>query len=79
VLSAVEAALSLSPGHLEASRGILAEHGNMSSGTILFILERLFTTDGRPDRCETAAGETCLAMAFGPGLTAELALFATGE
>ncbi len=79
VLSAVEAALSLSPGHLAASRRILAEHGNMSSGTILFILERLFTTDGPTNRCESAAAETCVAMAFGPGLTAELALFATGE
>ncbi len=79
VLSAVEAALGLSPGHLAASRGILGEHGNMSSSTILFILERLFATDAQPDRCGSAAAETCVAMAFGPGLTAELALFVAGD
>jgi predicted naringenin-chalcone synthase len=46
---------------------VLAEHGNMSSATILFILEQLIRGD--------AAGP-CVAMAFGPGLTAELALLA---
>jgi predicted naringenin-chalcone synthase len=75
VLSAVEAALGLSPACLAASRGVLAEHGNMSSSTILFILERLFAAEGQPSRRNTAAAETCMAMAFGPGLTAELALF----
>ena len=51
---------------LIASRGVLAQHGNMSSATILFILARLL-------REETAA--PCVALAFGPGLTAELAVF----
>jgi len=65
VLAAVEEALALPPAALAISREVLAEHGNMSSATILFILERLVRGD--------AAG-TCVAMAFGPGLTAELAL-----
>ena len=65
VLAAVEEALALPPEALAISREVLAEHGNMSSATILFILERLVRGD--------AAG-TCVAMAFGPGLTAELAL-----
>jgi len=65
VLAAVEGALELPAAALAASRGVLADHGNMSSATILFILERLF-------RGETAG--PCVAMAFGPGLTAELAL-----
>jgi predicted naringenin-chalcone synthase len=65
VLAAVEEALALPPEALAISRDVLGEHGNMSSATILFILERLVRGD--------AAG-TCVAMAFGPGLTAELAL-----
>lgn len=66
VLSAVEESLALPPDALAVSRGVLAEHGNMSSATILFILERLI-------RAEAAL--PCVAMAFGPGLTAELAFF----
>lgn len=66
VLSGVEDALALPVGALAVSREVLAEHGNMSSGTILFILERL--------RRSGVAGP-CMAMAFGPGLAVELALF----
>jgi predicted naringenin-chalcone synthase len=65
VLTAVEEALGLPEGALADSREVLAEHGNMSSATILFILERML---------RGAADGPCVAMAFGPGLTAELAL-----
>lgn len=64
VLANVRDALGLDDALLAASHEVLAAHGNMSSATILFILERLR---------DEAAG-CCLAMAFGPGLTAELAL-----
>lgn len=76
VLSAVETALDLAPNHLATSRAVLSEHGNMSSGTILFILEQLFVGSYSMANCSTATAspETCVAMAFGPGLTAELAL-----
>jgi predicted naringenin-chalcone synthase len=66
VLASVAAALGLASETLAASHAVLAEHGNMSSATILFILERMMRQE--------AAGP-CAAMAFGPGLTAELALF----
>jgi predicted naringenin-chalcone synthase len=49
-----------------ASHEVLAEFGNMSSPTILFILERLRRRD---------APRPCLAIGFGPGLSAEAALF----
>jgi predicted naringenin-chalcone synthase len=58
-------ALDLSPDDLVASQTVLADHGNMSSATILFILRDLLAkTDA----------DRCFAMAFGPGLTAEFAL-----
>jgi predicted naringenin-chalcone synthase len=62
----VESGLGLARGALEASREVLAEYGNMSSPTVLFILERL--------RQRGAAGP-CVALGFGPGLAAEAALF----
>ena len=49
------------------SREVLRENGNMSSATVLFVLERMLAT-ARP-------GEKGCAMAFGPGLTAETMLF----
>ena len=66
ILSTCCEALSLDPNQLLESRGVLQDHGNMSSATILFILERL--------RRRSTTGP-CLALAFGPGLTAEVALF----
>lgn len=66
ILSTCSEVLSLDPKLLIESRGVLEEHGNMSSATILFILERL--------RRRSSAGP-CLALAFGPGLSAEVALF----
>ena len=66
ILSVCSEVLSLDPNLLLESRGVLQDHGNMSSATILFILERL--------RRRSTAGP-CLALAFGPGLSAEVALF----
>jgi alpha-pyrone synthase len=65
ILAAVEEGLALSPDDLDVPRAILAEYGNMSSPTILFILERLGAL-GRP--------RPCVALGFGPGLVAEAAL-----
>jgi len=66
ILNAVIEGLDLRAESLDASRGILSEYGNMSSPTILFILNRLRST---------GAEAPCLALAFGPGLTIEAALF----
>lgn len=65
ILSAVTQCLGLDPGLIEPSRSVLRDCGNMSSPTLLFILERL-------RRC--GAPGPCLAMAFGPGLCIEVAL-----
>ncbi len=65
VLDAVAEALALPPAGLALSRAVLREFGNMSSPTILFILQRLMASD---------AGGRAGLLAFGPGLTIEMAL-----
>ncbi len=62
ILDAVEHALHLPPDALAASRAVLSDNGNMSSATLMFVLERLL--GGR----DVARG---VALAFGPGLAAE--------
>ncbi len=66
ILSATCAALDLPFETTAVSREVLAECGNMSSPTILFILHRLR---------RSGAALPCVALAFGPGLSAEAALF----
>lgn len=61
ILDAVETGLSLPHDMLDASRGVLRDYGNMSSSTLMFVIERLINT--RPRRG--------VALAFGPGLAAE--------
>jgi predicted naringenin-chalcone synthase len=63
VLDAVEQGLELGPDALRWSRGVLSDFGNMSSATIMFVLERMMRSASG-----AAAG---LGMAFGPGLVAE--------
>lgn len=66
VLDAVEQGLALPRGATAASRAVLAEHGNMSSPTVLFVLDRLR---------RAGAPRPALALAFGPGLVVEAALW----
>lgn len=65
ILSAVEAALGLEDQATAVSREVLREYGNLSSPTVLFILQRLM---------ERSARRPCVMLAFGPGLVAETAL-----
>lgn len=62
ILDAVEHALHLPAEALAASRAVLAENGNMSSATLMFVLERLLAGP------KVTRG---VALAFGPGLAAE--------
>jgi alpha-pyrone synthase len=68
VLDAVEAAFALEPSALVFSRAVLRDYGNMSSPTVLFVLDAIM-------REKPPAGARGCAMAFGPGLTAETMLF----
>lgn len=67
VLDAVEEGLDLQPDALHASRETLCRYGNMSSASIMFVLQRLMATARK--------GEQGTAMSFGPGLTAETMRF----
>src|SRR5690606_9702511 len=64
----------LRPETLTASRSVLRQYGNMSSATILFVLEALRQTLAlslaRNGREHSPA--TGVAMAFGPGLVVEM-------
>jgi predicted naringenin-chalcone synthase len=66
ILEAVELALELPERALDESRSVLAECGNMSSPTLLFILDRLRRRN---------SARPCVALGFGPGMVAEAALF----
>ena len=67
ILDAVERGLALPPDALSASRSVLEQYGNMSSATVMFVLEELMR--------RAQPGERGCAMSFGPGLTAETMLF----
>jgi predicted naringenin-chalcone synthase len=58
ILETVQDVLGLPSDALDASRTVLAEHGNCSSATVLLVLQRLLPVDG-----------PIVMLAFGPGLT----------
>jgi alkylresorcinol/alkylpyrone synthase len=61
VMMAIERSLGLHQGSLDHERDVLADHGNMSAPTVLFILKRAIDA-GLPDRAAL--------IAMGPGFTA---------
>jgi alpha-pyrone synthase len=67
VLDAVERSLALPASALAASRQVLHDFGNMSSGTVVFVLDRLMR--------QASPGARGCAMSFGPGLVAETMRF----
>ena len=71
VLDAVERAFDLAPEALANSRNVLRMFGNMSSATIVFVLEEILRLGARHS--------SGLAMSFGPGLVAETMHFRTGR
>ena len=63
ILDAVREGLSLAPEKLAPSRSVLRRFGNMSSATVMFVLQDMMR--------EAEPGQRGCAMSFGPGLTAE--------
>jgi len=68
ILEVSEKALNLKSEHLSASYETLQNYGNMSSPTVLFVLEKFFS------KRKNMSGETIFAAGFGPGLTLESAV-----
>lgn len=66
ILTAFEESVGLGREATEISREVFAEFGNMSSPTVLFILDRLR---------RRGSALPCVALAFGPGLAIEATLF----
>ena len=67
ILDATEQGLALPADALMDSRRILADYGNMSSATVMFVLEQIMR--------RAQPGQRGCAMSFGPGVTAETMLF----
>lgn len=61
VVAAIERAFGLNQGSLDHERDVLAEFGNMSAPTVLFILDRVIA-EGLPERAAL--------VTMGPGFTA---------
>jgi predicted naringenin-chalcone synthase len=70
ILDAVQDCLGLSDETLLPSRTVFEECGNMSSPTVLFILQRLR---------QVCAAAPVVMLAFGPGLTIEAALLVAAD
>ena len=63
ILDGVQNGLDLQPAALATSRAVLRDHGNMSSATVMFVLAAMLRDADR--------GQRGVALAFGPGLSAE--------
>ena len=68
ILEAVHRSLGFTNGQLDTAYEILKDYGNMSSASVLFVLERLLASD--------KTGKIFMA-AFGPGLTMETAILSS--
>ena len=68
ILEAIQKSSGLTKAHLQYSYDILNDYGNMSSPTVLFVLEKILQElqNNRPEK-----EATIFTAAFGPGLTME--------
>lgn len=69
ILDALQQGLKLDENKMTPSRHVLKNFGNMSSASILFVLKEIM------DNYKVEKDDYCCAVAFGPGLTMEVALF----
>ena len=64
IVSTIEEIFGKLGKNINNTKAILAEYGNMSSATVMYVLERFMTQ-------EPQAGEIGLMLSFGPGFTAQ--------
>jgi predicted naringenin-chalcone synthase len=67
VIDAVQRAFGIGPKAVSASRDVLHRFGNMSSATVMFVLDAMLRS--------TLPGASGCAMSFGPGMVAETMRF----
>ncbi|MEO5947563.1 MAG: type III polyketide synthase [Chitinophagaceae bacterium] len=65
ILEAVHKSLGFSNGQLQPCYDVLKEYGNMSSPTVLFVLEKIMDALEKKENCKI------FGAAFGPGITME--------
>lgn len=82
ILDKVQARLGLGDEQLAPARETLRDYGNMSSATVMFVLKNILeqpdgggANGGTPAGGSPGGASRVCAMAFGPGLTVETALF----
>jgi predicted naringenin-chalcone synthase len=68
ILDTIKKQMKLDDSDLKHSYKVLAEYGNMSSPTILFVLNEIMEADIKPE-------EKIFSMGFGPGISIETAVF----
>jgi predicted naringenin-chalcone synthase len=73
ILEAIHNSLHFTNGNLDDSYAVLKDHGNMSSPTLLFVLQRIMA------RLDYDRQNTIFGVAFGPGLTMETFIATTGD
>lgn len=71
IVDSVQEVMNLKPEQTKYSRDVLRDYGNLSSNTILFVLQAMRMDMKKQEQSSTEG----VAMAFGPGLTAELMKF----
>ncbi len=72
ILDTIKKKVGLSESNMSYSYKILADYGNMSSPTILFVMNEIMQSDN-------INGEQLFSIGFGPGLSIESALFTYDE
>lgn len=68
ILDTIKKQMQMNDTDLQYSYKVLEEYGNMSSPTILFVLNEIMQTEHKPN-------ETIFSIGFGPGLSIETSLF----
>ncbi|XP_058753963.1 chalcone synthase 1A-like [Vicia villosa] len=75
ILDRVEAKLGLKPEKMQTTRYILSNYGNMSSASVLFIMDEMRRKSKEEGLATTGEGlEWGVLFGFGPGLTVETVL-----
>lgn len=67
IINSIRDEIGLSEEQIAATRSILCEYGNMSSPTVLFVLDRLI-------KAGMKKGDLCMMVAFGAGMSAHACL-----